>query len=75
MVEGFNQKIKLIKRSSYGQAGFALLQRRVLLHPAAGEAFDKEQRRGSSQRSVSAEHANASISRSSPIALAEVSMA
>ncbi len=32
MVEGFNHKVKLIKRSSYGQAGFPLLQRRVLLH-------------------------------------------
>ncbi len=32
MVEGFNHKLKLIKRSSYGQAGFPLLQRRVLLH-------------------------------------------
>jgi transposase len=33
MVEGFVNKIKAIKRSSYGQAGFPLLQRRVLLHP------------------------------------------
>lgn len=33
MVEGFNHKLKWIKRSSYGQAGFPLLQRRVLLHP------------------------------------------
>ena len=29
MVEGFINKVKWIKRSSYGQAGFALLQRRV----------------------------------------------
>ncbi len=35
MVEGFNQKVKLIKRSSYGQAGFPLLQRRVLLSSVA----------------------------------------
>jgi transposase len=35
MVEGFVNKVKGIKRSSYGQAGFPLLQRRVLLHPAA----------------------------------------
>jgi transposase len=35
MVEGFVNKVKWIKRSSYGQAGFALLQRRVLLHPAS----------------------------------------
>lgn len=33
MVEGFVNKVKTIKRSSYGQAGFSLLQRRVLLHP------------------------------------------
>jgi transposase len=33
MVEGFINKVKWIKRSSYGQAGFPLLQRRVLLHP------------------------------------------
>jgi transposase len=33
MVEGFVNKVKWIKRSSYGQAGFPLLQRRVLLHP------------------------------------------
>ena len=34
MVEGFNHKVKLIKRTSYGQAGFPLLQRRILFHPA-----------------------------------------
>ena len=33
MVEGFINKVKWIKRSSYGQAGFPLLQRRVLLRP------------------------------------------
>ncbi len=75
MVEGFNQKVKLIKRSSYGQAGFPLLQRRVLLHPAAGEAFDKEQRRRSSRRSASTEPPEASTSGSSPAALAEASVA
>jgi len=37
MVEGFITKVKWIKRSSYGQAGFPLLQRRVLLHPASRE--------------------------------------
>jgi hypothetical protein len=31
MVEGFIKKVKWIKRSSYGQAGFPLLQRRVRL--------------------------------------------
>jgi transposase len=35
MVEGFVNKVKWIKRSSYGQAGFPLLQRRVLLRPAS----------------------------------------
>ncbi len=37
MVEGFITKVKWIKRSSYGQAGFPLLQRRVLLHPTSKE--------------------------------------
>ena len=37
MVEGFINKVKWIKRSSYGRAGFALLQRRVLLHPTSKE--------------------------------------
>jgi len=37
MVEGFVNKVKWIKRSSYGQAGFPLLQRRVLLHPTSKE--------------------------------------
>lgn len=36
IVEGFNHKVKWIKRSSYGQAGFPLLQRRVLLSSAQG---------------------------------------
>ncbi|WP_236602234.1 ISL3 family transposase [Ktedonobacter sp. SOSP1-52] len=54
VVEGFVNKVKWIKRSSYGQAGFALLQRRVLLHPAAGESLRKEQRRRSSQVAVPA---------------------
>jgi transposase len=33
MVEGFVNKVKWIKRSGYGRAGFPLLQRRILLHP------------------------------------------
>jgi transposase len=33
IVEGFVNKVKWIKRNAYGQAGFPLLQRRVLLHP------------------------------------------
>jgi transposase len=52
MVEGFVNKVKWIKRSSYGQAGFPLLQRRVLLHPAASERLSKEQRRRSSRKSA-----------------------
>jgi transposase len=38
MVEGFVNKVKWIKRSSYGQAGFPLLQRRVVLHPTQKHA-------------------------------------
>jgi hypothetical protein len=75
MVEGFNTKVKLIKRTSYGQAGFPLLQRRVLLHPAAGEAFNKEQRQRSSRRPAPAEHREASLSRSTPTAAAEARIA
>jgi transposase len=75
MVEGFNAKVKLIKRTSSGQAGFPLLQRRVLLHPAAGEAFDKEQRQRSSRRSAPAEPPEASISRSPSTAGVEARIA
>jgi transposase len=42
MVEGFVNKVKWIKRSSDGQAGFPPLQRHVLLHPShksAAECF------------------------------------
>lgn len=42
MVEGFINKVKWIKRSSYGQAGFPLLQRRVLLHATSGETRGPE---------------------------------
>jgi transposase len=42
MVEGFINKVKWIKRSSYGQAGFPLLQRRVLLHLASRETHYSE---------------------------------
>ena len=42
MVEGFINKVKWIKRSSYGQAGFPLLQRRVLLHPTSRETRGPE---------------------------------
>lgn len=37
MVEGFVNKVKWLKRSGYGRAGFPLLQRRVLLHPTSKE--------------------------------------
>ena len=30
-IEGFNNKIKLLKRQMYGRAGFALLRQRILL--------------------------------------------
>jgi transposase len=55
MVEGFINKVKWIKRSSYGQAGFPLLQRRVLLHPAARKSVGKEQRRRASSSAGSCE--------------------
>jgi transposase len=70
MVEGFTHKLKWIKRSSYGQAGFPLLQRRLLRHPAALEPFDKEQKRGSSQKSASAAHTSARGAGSPPTAVA-----
>jgi transposase len=30
----FHRKIKMIKRQMYGRAGFDLLRKRVILHPA-----------------------------------------
>jgi len=33
-VEGMVNKIKMIKRQMYGRAGFDLLRKRVILHPA-----------------------------------------
>jgi transposase len=70
MVEGFVNKVKWIKRSSYGQAGFALLQRRVLLHPAARQRFSKDQRRRSFQKSASPASHEASDTGSTPLATA-----
>lgn len=70
MVEGFVNKVKWIKRSSYGQAGFPLLQRRVLLHPKASKPVDTNQGRGSSQRSAPAGHDHASSVGAPPPALA-----
>jgi transposase len=37
MVEGFVNKVKWIKRSGYGRAGFPLLQRRILLRSTSKE--------------------------------------
>jgi transposase len=42
MTEGFVNKVKWIKRSSYGQAGFPLLQRRVLLHSTSKQTRRSE---------------------------------
>jgi transposase len=75
MVEGFNQKVKLIKRSSYGQAGFPLLQRRVLLHPAPQDPFDKDQKRPSSRSAVSPDSHKTSDTGSFPTVLRETRIA
>ena len=60
MVEGFINKVKWIKRSSYGQAGFPLLQRRVLLHSRLRPTSDKAHRQGSSASSLPRERHDAS---------------
>ena len=70
MVEGFVNKVKWIKRSSYGQAGFPLLQRRVLLHPAARELLSKDQRRRSSRQSAAPPYHETSGTGSIPMAIA-----
>ena len=70
MVEGFVNKVKWIKRSSYGQAGFPLLQRRVLLHPAARERLSKDQRRRSSRKSASPPFHETSCTGSTPMTTA-----
>ena len=70
MVEGFVNKVKWIKRSSYGQAGFPLLQRRVLLHPAARELLSKDQRRRSSRKSASPPFHETSCTGSTPMTTA-----
>jgi len=56
MTEGFSNKVKWIKRSSYGQAGFPLLQRRVLLHPIAQPSHTTKPRRPSSACSTTTLH-------------------
>ena len=38
-MEGNVNKIKMIKRQMYGRAGFALLRKRVILHPASYTLF------------------------------------
>jgi hypothetical protein len=60
MVEGFVNKVKWIKRSSYGQAGFPLLQRRVLLHSTHRKTSDKGQRRHSLASSLPPQQHSAS---------------
>jgi transposase len=75
MVEGFISKVKWIKRSSYGQAGFPLLQRRVLLHPAARKSVGKDQRRRASQSSASLDSSETSNARSRGTAEAEAHIA
>ncbi|MGZ3630967.1 MAG: transposase [Ktedonobacteraceae bacterium] len=72
MVEGFVNKVKWIKRSSYGQAGFPLLQRRVLLHPAARKLLCKDQRRRSFRKSTSPPSHETSSTGSTPMATAAV---
>jgi transposase len=52
MVEGFVNKVKWIKRSSYGQAGFPLLQRRVLLRSTRRPMLGKGQRQHSDAYSL-----------------------
>lgn len=75
MVEGFINKVKWIKRSSYGQAGFPLLQRRVLLHLAVRESLGKDQRRGISRSSSSADSSETNDARSRGMAFAEARIA
>jgi transposase len=70
MVEGFVNKVKWIKRSSYGQAGFPLLQRRVLLHPAVRKPLSKDQRRRSSRKSATPPSHKTSGTGSTPMAVA-----
>ena len=70
MVEGVGNSVKWIKRSSYGQAGFPLLQRRVLLHPKASKPVETDQGRRFSQRSAFPEHAHTSSAGAPPTALA-----
>ncbi len=60
MVEGFINKVKWIKRSSYGQAGFPLLQRRVLFHSTLRLISGKGRRQRSPASSLPRERHHAS---------------
>ena len=55
MVEGFVNPVKWIKRSSYGQAGFPLLQRRVLFHSTRRPTSGKSQRQRTCANALSTE--------------------
>ena len=46
-VEGTVNKIKMIKRQMYGRAGFDLLRKRVILHPALPRSQNSRQSRNS----------------------------
>jgi transposase len=70
VVEGFVNKAKWIKRSSYGQAGFPLLQRRILLHPKAWKPVGTNQGQRSFQRFASPGHTQARGADTSPTASA-----
>jgi transposase len=69
MVEGFVNQVKWIKRSSYGQAGFPLLQRRVLLRSGGCLPLNKDQKRLASRKSAAPSHPEASGARSSPVTM------
>lgn len=71
MVEGFVNKVKWIKRSSYGQAGFALLQRRVLLHLTTGDASYREQNKHASCKSASAHESGVGNTSATPVTFAK----
>ena len=67
MVEGFVNQVKWIKRSSYGQAGFPLLQRRVLLRPVVLGVRGKDQRRRPTRSVAATPNPEGSRTRSAPM--------
>lgn len=69
MVEGFINQVKWIKRSSYGQAGFPLLQRHVLLRPMVLAVREKDQRRRSSGTVAAPLNPEVSGARSVPVTM------